>query len=75
MCVCADVQLGYLHIPLVHVMPVRHTVPQPPQLLGSLWRLTQTPAQFVLPRPHPQSQTPLVQKQPLGHVTPHAPQF
>jgi hypothetical protein len=51
-----------VHTPLVHVLPLGHTVPHAPQLLASIVVLVQLPPQQSAPGPLPQ-------------LLPHAPQF
>jgi hypothetical protein len=46
-------------LPTAHVWPMPQACPQPPQLLGSFWRLTQAPLQKVSPLE--QAQLPLLQ--------------
>jgi hypothetical protein len=63
--------------PTEQVSPAGQTRPQPPQLLGSLSRLVQPPAQQLSPAWHaqPPRQLPPVQLWPTGQVTPQAPQL
>lgn len=56
----------------VHTWPEGHTVPQPPQLLGSL-RETQVLPQRMVPAAH--WQVDAEQVPPVPHDAPHAPQF
>jgi hypothetical protein len=65
---------GHPHEPLWQISPGAHVMPQPPQLLGSVWTLTHWSLQQVLPV----QQTPLQQKpeqQPSLQQTCVPPQF
>ncbi len=63
-------------VPLTHdgvEKQCEHFVPQPPQLLGSVWVSTHAPLQSVVPLGH--AQVPLEQVAPVGHAVPQAPQL
>ena len=61
--------------PIVHVVPLLHTVPHAPQLRAFEARLTQAPPQLVSIAPHVVPQRPPEHICPLVHAVPHAPQF
>ncbi len=64
------------HVPAAHVPTSPHSIPHPPQFLGSVWYVagsTHAPLQTTCPVGHPQA--PAVQTPPLGQVVPHAPQL
>ena len=57
-----------MHLPLQQVCPVAQTVPQAPQLLSSLLRLTQTPLQQLSPVPQMWPHAPQLVASPLAFV-------
>ena len=62
-----------LHVPLEHTRPVGHTLPHAPQLLLSVFVLTQFVPQLRVPVGH--VQTPAAQPEGSGHARPQAPQL
>ena len=62
-----------VHKPLVQLWPDAQTVPQAPQLFGSLLMAVQTPLHVVCPASHPQA--PPEHSCPDGHLLPQAPQL
>jgi hypothetical protein len=60
-------------LPAEQIWPPLHTRPHWPQLLASVWVLTQAPLHAFWPvgQAHP----PLTQLAPLGQTRPHWPQF
>ena len=62
------------HDPLAQLSPAAHTLPQAPQLLGSVWRSTHAPLHSV-PVHVDAWHAPAVQTSPGGHATPQAPQL
>jgi hypothetical protein len=62
-----------VHLPASQIRPGPQTVPQLPQLAGSLVRSKQPVGQSVVPVG--QTQAPAVHVDPVGHTVPHAPQF
>jgi hypothetical protein len=67
-----EAQVVTLHAPLLQPTPVTlvpavQVLPQPPQLLPSVFRLTQAPLQLVRPVEHAVWHWPLEQTWPVGH--------
>lgn len=62
-----------LQAPLMHICPARHSLPQPPQFIGSLETSTQPVAQVMSPGSHVQA--PLMQVAPTKQPLPHTPQL
>src|SRR5580692_7138374 len=60
---------------MVHVCPVAHTLPQAPQLFGSLCVSAQEVPHNVVPPPHDVAHVPCEQTVPLPQTFPHAPQL
>jgi hypothetical protein len=65
--------LAQPHTLALHTRPLEHTVPQPPQLEGSVVVSTQAPLQYVLPGAQPH--TPCWQLRPPAQMLPHWPQL
>src|SRR5438874_1177377 len=63
---------GHPHVPLPHVAPPVHLMPQPPQLLLSLSSSTHVPPQLFWP---PAQHVPSWQLSPTGHELPQVPQL
>ncbi len=63
----------YWHFPVTHPCPAEQVVPHVPQLLASVWRSEQVPAQFVVPVGH--SHVPLTQTRFPPHTSPQSPQL
>jgi hypothetical protein len=62
--------------PEEQIRPALQTVPQAPQLLGSVCSFVQVPLQFVCPEPHEDPlQVPLTQGWALAQAVPQAPQL
>ena len=47
-----EVPAAHAHVPLLHVVPLEHVVPQAPQFCGSLVKVTHAPAHAVCPAGH-----------------------
>jgi hypothetical protein len=67
--------LEQAQLPVTHMAPREHAVPQAPQFPGSESRSTQAPAQAVSPVEHCEAQTPWEQTVPAAQTSPHAPQL
>jgi len=70
--------VAVLQRPAVQLWPLAQTLPQAPQLLGSLVVLEQAPLHRTCPvgqLPPPEAQIPLIQTSPDGQTWPHAPQL
>jgi hypothetical protein len=67
--------VGHVHIALMHVAPVAHTVPHAPQFLASVCVDVQEPLQFVWPAPQVETHVPFEQAWPAEQAWPHWPQF
>jgi hypothetical protein len=68
------VLVGHAHAPAMHTAPPVHAMPQPPQLLGSVFVSTQAPVQLVVPAGHIVVQ--VIEHTCIAvHIVPHAPQF
>ncbi len=59
----------------MHTWPAPQAAPQAPQLLPSLWRSRQVPAQFTWPGGQLTAQRPPAQTCPAGQALPQAPQL
>ncbi len=69
-----------MHAPAVQICPVGQTLPQRPQLRGSMFRMVHPTepvpvGQQVLPAAHAQVHAPALQMRPVRQVVPHAPQL
>jgi hypothetical protein len=64
-----------MHVPASQLPPEEQTVPQAPQLFGSLCVFAQTPPHRVCPAAQGTTQTPAVHVAPGAQATPHAPQL
>jgi hypothetical protein len=73
--------LGQAHVPPWHVSPAAQAFPQLPQLLGSVWRFTQSLLlQQLLGGPHdwppqPPEHMPALHVSPAAHTAPQPPQL
>jgi hypothetical protein len=62
------------HLPFEQESLLAHTIPQPPQLRGSVFSYTQTPLQSVNPGTHTRVHVAAEQNAGGGQTTPHPPQ-
>jgi hypothetical protein len=66
---------GHTQLPALHVSLLVHLIPQPPQLFGSCFSLTQALLQSDRPPGHCATQAPALHTEPAAQAMPQPPQL